>query len=215
MKRLALSLLFLTTALPALAWTEAANHRIALKGAELGPPDLRLVIDQFRDDYLRGVDSAAVDRAHLRAQIEAEARGIVQLLRTNKPMVQVVEHFGILARLAGEANNPRPGDADFAHYFERRLARFPTIFYGVDRRFALGAYLDRTFARTTKFVPLMDEEYMRGSAATFDDHSTAFGIASVCYSHAVTDLANLQVYVWKEAGGSVRNVPRSVVLNAN
>ena len=207
MKRLTLSLLFLTTALPALAWTPAADHRIALKGAELGPPDLRLVIEQFRDDYLHGVE-APIDRAKLRPRIEAEARGIVQMIRTNKPMAMVVERLGMLSRLVSEANNPVQGDADFERYFELRMKRFPTVFYGIDRRFALGSYLDRTFARTTRLAPLVAEEYTRGSSATFDDRSTAFGVASVCYSHAVTDTANLFTYIWRESGGVVQNAKR-------
>ena len=42
------------------------------------------------------------------------------------------------------------------------------------------------------------------TSSDFDDRSTAFGVASVCYSHAVTDLVNLYFYIWKEAGGDVR-----------
>jgi hypothetical protein len=220
MKRLIFLLLFLTIAIPAHAWTRAADERIAIKSAELGPPDLRLVIDRFRDDYLRGVESAPADRARLRARIEAETRATVQMIRTNKPMAQVVEHLGILARLVGDANNPfHQGDAaneaDFARYFEMRLPRIPTVFYGVEHRFVLGSYLDRTFARTTKLAPLVAEEYTRGTSATFDDRSTAFGVASVCYSHAVTDIVNLHIHIWKEAGGNVRNMPQSLVSNGN
>jgi hypothetical protein len=216
MKRVAFLLLFLAAAIPAHAFTGAAGRRIALKGAEMGPPDLRLVIQQFHDEYLRGVDTAPLaDPAKLRAQVEAEALGIVKMIRTNKPMVQVVEHLGMLARMVAEANDPRAGDEDFGRFVESRLTRIPTVYYGVDGHFALGAYLDRTFARTAKFAPLMAEEYSRGSGATFDDRSTAFGIASICYSHAVTDVANLQVFIWKQAGGNVRNVPQSVVLNGN
>ena len=216
MKRLGFLLLFLTVAIPAHAFTAAADQRIALKAAELGPPDLNLVIQQFRNEYLRGVDTAPViERAKLRPSIEAETLGIIKMIRTNKPMVLIIEHLGMLARMVSDANNPMAGHDDFAHFVESRLPRIPTIYYGVDKRFVLGAYLDRTFARTAKFVPLMDEEYTRGTSATFDDRSTAFGVASVCYSHAVTDLANLQVFIWKEAGGNVRNVPQSVVLNGN
>src|SRR5262249_35028349 len=90
MKRAAFALLFLTASIPAHAWTRAADHRIALKGVEMGPPDLRLVIDQFRDEFLRGVDTP-IDRAKLRPRIEAEARSIVQMIRTNKPMPLIVE----------------------------------------------------------------------------------------------------------------------------
>ena len=232
MKHPALALLFLALAIPVHAWTRAADHRIAQKSAELAPPDLRLMIEHYHDDYLRGVDLALSDegseihRAKLRARIEAESRAIAQMIRTNKPMVSVVERLGILAHLVGDANNPfhlgqddATKHADFEQYFERRLARFPTVFYGVDRRLALGVYLDRTFARTAKFVPLMAEEYARGgeprTSADFDDRSTAFGVASVCYSHAVTDIVNLEYFIWKEAGGNVRKVPQSIVLNGN
>ena len=227
MKRHLLPLLFLV-ALPAAAWTRAADHRIAAKSAELAPPDLRLVIDLYRDAYLRGVDLALADegsevhRARLRARIEAESHAIARMIRTNKSMISVVERLGILAHLVGDANNPfHIGDddaarrADFEQYFEHRLARFPTVFYGIDRRFALASYLDRTFARTSGFVPLMAEEYTRGTSADFDDRSTAFGVASVCYSHAVTDMVNLEYFIWKEAGGSVRKAPQSIVLNGN
>ena len=228
MKRPLIALLFLLAALPSFAWTPDADHRIAQKAAELGPPDLRLVIERFNDEYMRGVDLAVRDegseihRAKLRARIEAETRAIAQMIRANKPMVQVVERLGILAHLVGDANNPfnhgaddAEKRADFAAYFERRMPRFPTIFYGIDQRFALAALLDRTFARTAKFVPLMAEEYTRGSAATFDDRSTAFGVASVCYSRAITDIANLQYIIWKEAGGNVRRMPQNVVVNGN
>ena len=216
MKRLLVPFLFLL-AIPAHAWTREADLRIAQKSAEMAPADLRLVIDHYRDAYVRGVDIALSDegseihRAKLRARIEAESRAIAQMIRTNKPMVQVVERLGILAHLVGDANNPfHIGDddatrrADFERYFERGLSRFPTMFYGLERHLTLGAYLDRTFARTAKFVPLVAEEYTRGTSATFDDRSTAFGVASVCYSHAVTDMANLEFFIWKEAGGNVR-----------
>jgi hypothetical protein len=53
------------------------------------------------------------------------------------------------------------------------------------------------------------EEYFgtgtRRSSADFDDRSTAFGVASISYSRAVTDLVNVYYYIWKEAGGDVRS----------
>ena len=103
------------------------------------------------------------------------------------------------------------------------MQKFPTVFYGVDPRFALAQYLERTFHRTASFAPLMSEEYFRGGtrhvSEEFDDRSTAFGIASICYSHAITDIVNLQYYIWREAGGDVRSAasmrtPR-IIQNAN
>jgi len=225
MKRLAVALLFLLIALPAMAWTRASDERIAKKSAELAPPDLRLIINKFHDEYLRGVDEALategtdIHRRRLRERINEQTHGIVKMIRTNQPMSAVVAELGSLSHLVGDANNPfHIGDddaaarVDFEQYFERRLARFAPVFYGLDRNFVPSNYLDKMFARTTRFSPLMTEEYGRGNGSTFDDRSTAFGVASVCYSHAITDTVNFYYFIWKEAGGSVRP-PRNLHAN--
>ncbi len=226
MNRLAVVPLLLSIALPAMAWTRAADQRIAAKSADLAPPDMSLVIRKFHDEYVRGVDEALasegteIHRRKLREKIEEHTLTIVKMIRSNEPMSAVVGQLGVLAHLAGDANNPfHAGDddaekhADFEQYFERRLSRFSPVFYGLDRNMVLSTYLDRMFTRTKRFSPLMAEEYSRGSGATFDDRSTAFGVASVCYSHAITDSVNLYYYIWKAAGGNVRSTPRIVHAN--
>jgi hypothetical protein len=226
MKRLAAALLFLSLAAPLLAWTRAADQRIATKSAELAPPDLRIIINKYHDEYLHGVDDALasegtdIHRRRLRERIDAQTRGIVKMIRTNQPMNAVVGELGNLSHLIGDANNPfHIGDddaaarIDFEQYFERRLARFSPVFYGFDTNLDLNTYLDKMFARTTRLGPLMSEEYGRGNGSTFDDRSTAFGVASVCYSHAITDTVNIYYYIWKAAGGSVRTTPR--LMHAN
>jgi hypothetical protein len=245
MKRLAILVLFLP--LSAFAWTRASDLKIATKSASLAPPDLQLLLHQFEPEYRQGLEKAEADEGSalhhyfvlsrngkLRERIEGETNAIIHMIRKNQPMTTAIEHMGILAHLVADANNPFHTSNDdqrltslthddFEQYFERRMAKFPTVFYGLDSDFRLNSYLDRTFARTTTFYPLMGEEYFRGgtqrTSAEFDDRSTAFGVASVCYSHAVTDLVNLYYYIWKEAGGDVRSAPvlrhGNLILNAN
>jgi hypothetical protein len=231
-------LFLLLIPLTANAWTRTADHQIGERAARLAPHDLQLLISRLHIQYVAGMDRALAEegtdihRAHLRERIEKDTKTIVSLIRTNQPMAQVVFRLGMLAHLVGDANNPfhvRTDDeleashADFEHYFERRMERFPTVFYGLDARFALPQYLERTFVRTANFAPLMSEEYFRGGArrtsSDFDDRSTAFGVASICYSHAITDIVNLNYYIWREAGGDVRSAasmrtPR-IIQNAN
>ena len=49
--------------------------------------------------------------------------------------------------------------------------------------------------------------------------ATAFGVASISYSRAVTDVVNLYYFIWKEAGGDVRSAAvmrdGNLLLNAN
>jgi hypothetical protein len=243
MRRLGIVLALLLFPLTATAWTRASDERIASKAAALAPPDLRLLLEKFEGDYKEGLQRAQADEgseAHhyfvlshqgrLRDGIERETRLSIQMIRKGEPMSDVVQRLGILAHLVADANNPfhvandaprhSESQNDFETYFERRLSKFPTVFYGLDPQFRLPQFLDRTFARSAKFYPLMRGEYARGgSAALFDDRSTAFGVASISYSRAVTDLVNLYYYIWKEAGGDVRSTVvlrhGNLLLNAN
>jgi len=204
--------------LVAQAWTLAGDRRIAAAGAKLGPPDLLLVIKKFNRSYARGIESAAAAEpldshtSDLKPRIESETAKIIAMFKANQSMAATVEQLGALAHLIGDANNPfhvsrrnATAHADFERYFETRMQKFPLVYYGVERNFRLSPFVDRTLARTAKLAPLVDEEYAHGDSRTFDDHSTAFGVASLCYSHAVTDTANLFAHIWKEAGGIVSN----------
>ncbi|HKR64360.1 MAG TPA: hypothetical protein VJZ00_11565 [Thermoanaerobaculia bacterium] len=232
MRRAGIVLLFLFVPLTASAWTRASDERIAKKAAALAPPDLRMMFERFEGDYKLGLEQAQSDEergshhyfvlsreGHLREKIERETQGAIQAIRNGEPMSMVIQRLGVVAHLISDANNPfhvanddprsPASHNDFEQYFERRLAKFPTVFYGLDPQFRLGTYLDKTFARSAKFAPLIAEEYGRGgvarTSADFDDRSTAFGVASVSYSRAVTDLVNVYYYIWKEAGGDVRS----------
>ena len=216
------------------AWTPAADQRIAGKAAQLAPNDLRVLIERYERDYKDGVTRAAADEGsdlhryfvlsrsgQLRERIERETAGIISMIRTGKPMSDVVMRLGALSHYVADANNPfhvanddpklTNNHEDYERYFERRLIKFPTVFYGLEPNFQLSPFLDQTFARTARFYPLIDEEYFRfgeaHTSAEFDDRSTAFGVASVCYSRAVTDIVNLYYYIWSHSGGDVRTAP--------
>jgi hypothetical protein len=220
MRHIVAALLFLPAT--ALAWTPPANTLIAKKSLQYAPPDLRLLIEKFPREYAAGLEETA--SGDLRQQIGTLATGTIKMIRSNQPMPLVVERLGLLARLVADANNPLkldrrldPVTDDYEHYFERKIVLFPTVFYGIDSNFRLSAYLDRTLARSKTFAPLVAEEYFgdgeEHTSDDFDDRSTAFGIASVSYSHAVTDVVNLYYYIWKEAGGDVRSA--RTLLHAN
>ena len=244
MKRILALIVFLP--LTAHAWTRASDERIAMKSAQLAPPDLRLMLEQFQSEYKQGIARAEADEGSethryfvlsrsgkLRERIEKQTGTIITMVRKREPMPLVVERLGELAHLVADANNPfhvsnddprlDASQNDFEQYFERRMTRFATVFYGLEPTFHLSDYLDRTFARTSKFYPLMSEEYFRfgerRTSADFDDRSTAFGVASVCYSHAVTDLVNLYYYIWGQAGGDVRTArmmrSSNLIVNGN
>lgn len=244
MKRVLPALLIVFVSGSASAWTRLGDERIAKKAAQLAPTDLRILIERFEPEYKQGLARAQSDEGseshrsysgsgRLRDRIERETTAAIAALRSGQPMGSVVERLGTLAHFVADANNPfhianddprlEASHHDFESYFERRLARFPTVFYGLERNFQLRPYLDRTLTRTSRYYPLMSEEYFRfGERRTsqeFDDRSTAFGVASICYSRAVTDLVNIYYFIWKQAGGDVRTAElmrsSNLIVNAN
>ena len=240
MNRVAILLILSALTSPLFAWTRASDERIAKKAAALAPGDMRTLIERFESDYKVGLERAQADegseshhyfvlsrRGKLRARIEQETQATIAAIRSGKPMSDVVQRLGSLAHWVADANNPfhiseedprlAESHDDYERYFERRLTKFPTVFYGLDAQFSVSRMLDRTFARSARFYPLLSEEYFRHgarrSSTEFDDRSTAFGIASISYSRAVSDLVNLYYFIWREAGGDVRSA--SVMRGSN
>jgi hypothetical protein len=184
------------------AWTRTSDYQIADRAARLAPIDLNLIIKRYHKQYAAGIDygireeSTEEHRAHLRERIEKETRGVIGMLHSNQPMAQVVARLGLLSHLVGDANNPFHVDV------EAELESSHDDF-------------ERYFERRMLHFPTV----FYGLDTRFDDRSTAFGVASICYSHAITDLVNLYYYIWEQSGGDVRSAASMrtarVIPNAN
>jgi hypothetical protein len=217
-------------AAPLFAWTPGATERMARKSSNLAPPDMRMLIDRYSADFHHGLAFSAVEesrhaflvdarRGSLRGDIHSEVRAAIEGIRKQEALSTVVERLGRIAHLVADANNPfavansspRLADSrvDFEQYLERKQTTFPTVFYGLQSGMKLEPYIDAALIRSSSLYPLLDEEYFRfgqrRTSAEFDDRSTAFGVAAISYSHAVTDIVNVYYYIWKEAGGDVRS----------
>jgi len=221
-------------ALPAAAWTPVTEQRMAQDAARLAPPDLRLLLDKFDRDYARGVEDAAREESSrhrsehfaeggaLKERIRRDIRQAIAMIHRREPMYEFVYRLGTIVHLVGDANNPfhvasrssriRCCEDDFERYVERRIDRFRPVFYGLRSETTVSAYLDGTISRTMGYDPLLAGEYFRGgrqrTSSEFDDKSVAFGVASLTYSHAVSDVVNIYYYIWQQAGGDVRQRPR-------
>ncbi|HXI12184.1 MAG TPA: hypothetical protein VNM92_06025 [Thermoanaerobaculia bacterium] len=214
------------------AWTSAAEERIARKGVELAPGDLRMLIEKYEFEFRQGLARAAADEGtdshryavtsrngRLRQRLEKEIASSISMIRKRDSLRSVVERLGVISHFVSDANNPFHLDDsdprmtgckdDYEAYFEKQMPKFPFVFYGLQRKLEPGAYIDQMFARTARFYPLIAEEFHRygdrRSAAEFDERSIAFGVGSISHSRAITDLVNIYYYIWREAGGDVRS----------
>lgn len=219
----------LAPALPAAAWTPRTQVVIAEEAGGLAPPDLARQIDRHRRAYREGVaepfgDSdparhSAGAEGHLPAVIVAEAARAVAMIEQHHQFEDIVRQLGALAHYVADLANPlntadddpREAEyfADYAHYLEAAEPRLPLVFYGLmpglERRGDLAPLVAAGVERGRGLYPLVGREYRRIGFASgrgrFDDRSTAFGVGSLAFSHAVTDVARALRWVWLKAGG--------------
>ena len=149
-----------------------------------------------------------------------EANRAVAAIRGHRPFDEVVRQLGVVSHFVADANyplstaasDPRQADffLDYARYVESAEPRLPLVFYGLapglDQRRDVAPLMALTLARGRRLYPLVGREYRRIGFASgvgrFDDRSTAFGVASLAFSHAVTDVARVMRWIWLQAGGA-------------
>lgn len=234
-------LLALASPTIATGWTAESYQTIAREAANIAPPDLRGQLERHHRDVLRGaVAPLQVGDPRLRVknpdgsgQLDAAVlqatKDLANAIRTVQPFSEVAYRFGVLSHYTTLLNDPlavvesdpaeRRFSEDFSRYRERAAPRFALVFYAdeprVDTWDDVRSLVGRTLARGRSLYPLVGMEYRRvgfGSGVIhFDDRSTAFGIGAVSFSHAVTDIARLARWAWREGGGIDRGSPAELV----
>jgi len=227
----AAALAALLPAAPACAWTPRTQQTIAWEASRLAPPDLARQLSKHRQAYLAGVVQPFDDSDPERHRQDEDGNGKLghaledaigqaeAAIRAHRPFAEIVARMGVAAHFMADANNPLATSAgdpeagryfvDFLRYAETAEPRFPLVFYGLhpglERAPDVEGLLADTLARGRTLYPLIGLEYRKIDFASgmgrFDDRSTAFGVASVAFSHAVTDVALVLRYIWLRAGG--------------
>ncbi len=231
--------LILTSA-PASAWTPGTQTAIAREAARLAPPDLARQIAKHERTFEAGVVAPFQDSdpgrhmknpdgsGSLDKVLYQEIDAAVSAIRGHRPFEEIVQRLGQVAHYVADANNPLaaagsdPDEAryfiDYLRYAQSAEPRFPLVFYGVpaglDRK-GVKPIVDAALRRGRAFYPMVGREYRKigytSGISRFDDRSTAFGVASVSFSHAVTDVSLVMRYIWLTAGGAD---DRRAVVNA-
>ncbi|HYO14553.1 MAG TPA: hypothetical protein VE685_15260 [Thermoanaerobaculia bacterium] len=217
---------------PARAWTPGTQLTIAREAARLVPADLARQIEKHRRAFEEGATAPFQDgdpARHMKNPdgsgsldqviLEEVARAIAAI-QNHRPFEEVIRQLGVVSHYVADANNPLATSAadseearyfvDYLRYAESAEPRFPLVFYGIrpglEQRKSVSPLLAETFRRGRELYPLVGREYRRVGFASgvgrFDDRSTAFGAASISFSHAVTDVALVLRYIWVTAGGA-------------
>ena len=216
---------------PAVAWTPQSQLLIGESAAQMTPPDLRRQIAKHRGAFRKGLVAPFQDGDPARHRVNPdgsgkldrvihyEADGVVKAIQAHRPMEEIVYRLGVLSHYLADASNPLNADAsdpmeprfyeDFLRYLESTEPRIETVFYGLRPEIQaapdLRPLVAESLARSRKLYPLVGKEYRRigtiDGRRLFDDRSTAFGVASLCFSHALSDIAEAFRILWIRAGG--------------
>jgi len=146
-------------------------------------------------------------------------------------MSAVAYRMGVVAHYAMDLSDPilnAPDGAengfaaDFSRFLERHVHRFPVVFYGYPDLTGPGAAnsapppaadlaVDGLAAAGTarSYYPHLHRAYAAsdGSSARFDVRSIPFGVASISYSRAVTNVARAWLHTWRAVRGDLSGTP--------
>lgn len=224
-------LAILVAASPAYAWTPQMQRILAREGARLAPNDLYRQIQKHTQELEEGALAPFEDgdpmrhvanpdgSGELEETLVQEVERAVAAIQGHLPFDQVVYQLGIVAHYVADANNPLNTSAadaqearffvDYLRYLESAEPRLPVIFYGLypelDGQATVAPLIERTLRRGRELYPMVGSEYRRigfqSGIGRFDDRSTAFGVASLAFSHAATDIGLVYRYIWLRSGG--------------
>jgi len=213
-------------AAPVGAWSRDTILSLADEAAKYAPPDLRRQIERHEQQYREGVLEAmraGGGQPKATAAREAAARA-VRAIEQHEPFVEIVRRMGAASYYIALANDPLLlGDTDpeerryaddWSRYVDSARPRFAVTFEGEGRRVErpeqLDAMVRASFERGRRYYSFLGWEYRRidyGSGLEgFDDRSTAFGLATLSYSHAVSDMIATLRYIWLRSGGADRRL---------
>ena len=215
---------------PAVAWSPETTVAIAEQALILAPPHLGRQLERHKSRYREGVltpfkqsggtkQGLALPPEVLRQAIDREAQNAIKAIEGHVPFDEVILRMGVVASYMAATNYPllsemtaesRPAYLlDYPAFVESAFPRFSVVFYGAGRliesKADLKSVIDAAFSRSRRVRPLISLEYDRigvpNGLELFDDRSTAFGISSMAYSHAVSDVVAVLRYIWLAGGG--------------
>ena len=164
--------------------------------------DARRPLPQAMATFLKDFESVLLSPCKPMPIEQAVQNAVDQLSKKNLDPREAVAAIRDAGCATAEMNDPKLDGMAAS-----QANRFSVVFYGFDERIRKGdlkGFLQvrseesqRLLQRLRRYSELPDQ-------STAVETSPQYGIASIAFSHAVTDVANVWFHIWKEAHGDLR-----------
>ena len=222
---------------PLHAWTSQTYQIITVQSTKLMPATFQRIMQRHKEEILRGClkpdelgeESHFYDldgrKGFLEDRILELTREIPEKIRNHRPFREIAVDFGRLSHYLSDLNDPlllRDTDpkepqyrVDFAIYAEKNIEKYPWVFDGHEHDLLkadrIRDYIYQVASRASAKYPRLGEAYfphgMLVSSDTFDPRSLPFGIASLSYSHSITNTVQIWFHAWKKSNGDITYTP--------
>ena len=186
-------LLVLASAQPAGAWPETAYSEIFANATRVLPPALRQLLEDMESSLHQSCLPAQTD--------QAAAQTIEELRSPNGNLARAVTAMKDAGCAVAAMNDPK-----MDRLVESERENFAVVFYGWHPIIADGNLTEYLRIREAEHQRLLDR-FGRSSQlpnrSANVELSPEFGMASIAFSHAVTDVANVWLYIWTSVNGAL------------
>jgi len=178
--------------IPAASWPGVAYPEIFIAARQTMPEPLEQLLLDMEPLLYQACTPTSID--------EAVERAISRFSEAGGDIRSAVAAMRDAGCAIAEMNDP-----DMDALVTSQQSRFPVVFYGwhpsIQER-DLQTYIEMRQSEVADLEARFHRSSELPNRSEMVELSPEFGLASVAYSHAVTDVANVWLYIWMSVNGS-------------